>query len=267
MAVAYRLDLTVAVPVALRVVAVEQLEDAITQLRDGEDRVVAIHEARKDLKKVRSLLRLVRVGMDVDERRRANASLRAIAASLAGTRDADVMKETLAKLGASADLGDEEAPAPDVTGAIAALIAERDAVAQWPFDDVDHAALATGAAIAYARGRREYRASWEDATVEGLHEWRKRVKDLWYHARLLQDAWPGPLGALVDEAHALSDLLGDDHDLGVLAERVGHDEVDLYLRCHRRRAELQDEALALGAKVYVEKPRAFARRMATYLAG
>ena len=81
--------------------------------------------------------------------------------------------------------------------------------------------------VAYARGREELHACRDDrfyagglADVELLHEWRKRVKDLWYHAKLLEEAWPPVLQALGDEAHALADHLGDDHDLGVLAERI-----------------------------------------------
>ncbi len=46
-----------------------------------------------------------------------------------------------------------------------------------------------------------------------MHEWRKRVKDLWYHVTLLQDAWRPVMSALADEAHELSDRLGDEHDL------------------------------------------------------
>ncbi len=98
------------------------------------------------------------------------------------------------------------------------------------------------------------------------------MKDLWYHASLLEEAWPKPLKALGHEAHKLADLLGDDHDLGVLVERFGAQEwppsVDgpaFVALCERRRLELQDEAFALGAKLYAEKPDAFARRIARYL--
>jgi CHAD domain-containing protein len=258
--VAYRIDLDADTPAAVRAVAVEQLDDAVAQLRSGEDRVVAVHEARKDLKKTRSLLRLVRTGMPEDARRRANGALRAIAAELSGARDADAMRATLASLGATGTVTLVSRD-PDVPAATAALERERAAVADWPLDGVDRRTLATGIAVAYARGRAEYRASLEDATVEGLHEWRKRVKDLWYQSRLLEAAWPGTFDALAGEAHALSDRLGDDHDLGVLAEQLP----ELALRCHRRRAELQDEAFAIGARLYAEKPKAFARRMAAYL--
>ncbi len=70
----------------------------------------------------------------------------------------------------------------------------------------------------YRRGRGALRAVRKDPSAEAVHQWRKRVKDLWYHLRLLQGVWPATMGAAADEAHALSDLLGDHHDLSVLID-------------------------------------------------
>ena len=85
---------------AVREVAAEQLADAVRNLREERvtDPVTAVHEARKDLKKTRSVLRLVRAGIPSEARRATNDTLREIAASLAGVRDADVMAETAGKL-------------------------------------------------------------------------------------------------------------------------------------------------------------------------
>lgn len=278
--VPYRLDLSLDPADALRAVAAEQLDDAIAQLRDPKDPVKAVHEARKDLKKVRSLLRLGQP----KGRREHNAALRGIAAQLAGARDADVMVATIADLRGRyagqlpartfttvANRFAREAAATTIDPAvITALEAQRGAVADWRFRRPD---LAAGIARAYARGRGEFRAARKRPTVDALHEWRKRVKDLWYHASLLEDAWAKPMRALVGEAHTLSDLLGDDHDLGVLAERLTAQEwppsVDteaFVALCERRRLELEADAFALGAKLYAEKPQAFARRIGAYLA-
>lgn len=49
-----------------------------------------------------------------------------------------------------------------------------------------------------------------------LHELRKRTKDLLYELELLCCVWPEMIGPLVEQAHHLTDLLGDDHDLAVL---------------------------------------------------
>jgi CHAD domain-containing protein len=126
---------------------------------------------------------------------------------------------------------------------------------------------------AYARGRDALACVERERSVEALHEWRKRVKDLWYHQRLLRDAWTAPLKAMAAESHRLADLLGDDHDLAVLAERVTGsegsatlDNETLLSLIAERRAELQEAALELGHRIYAEKPKAYGRRLARYLA-
>ena len=57
-------------------------------------------------------------------------------------------------------------------------------------------------------------------SAEHMHEWRKRTKDVWHHLQLLEESWQPVIGAVADEAHELSDRLGDEHDLTVL-EGVG----------------------------------------------
>ena len=46
------------------------------------------------------------------------------------------------------------------------------------------------------------------------------MKDLWYQQQLLEESWPGVMKAQAKQAKKLSKLLGDDHDLTVLAEHV-----------------------------------------------
>jgi hypothetical protein len=70
--------------------------------------------------------------------------------------------------------------------------------------------------------------------------------------------------AAADEAHVLSDRLGDDHDLAILSAWVEENAdagPEFFEAVARRRNELQAEAFALGARVYAEKPKAFSARM------
>ena len=100
--------------------------------------------------------------------------------------------------------------------------------------------------------------------MDALHEWRKRVKELWYHHTLLRELWPPVMDAVGDEAHELADRLGDDHDLAVLADWVslhGEDGEELFEAVERRRAALEAEAFALGARLYADKPSAFVGRL------
>ena len=88
-------------------------------------------------------------------------------------------------------------------------------------------------------------------TDETLHEWRKRVKDLWYVLDILQPIRPAFTKRRGEEAHKLADDLGDDHDLAVLRQVLSdledrhgvHAARDVILPLiDRRRAELQQDA-------------------------
>jgi hypothetical protein len=80
------------------------------------------------------------------------------------------------------------------------------------------------------------------------------------------------LDATADEAHQLSDRLGDDHDLVTLTARLDHadDPLTLDQRHHlervigARRAELQDAAFAYGERLFAEKPKRFVARLERY---
>ncbi len=111
-------------------------------------------------------------------------------------------------------------------------------------------------------------------TAEALHEWRKRVKYHRHHCDLLRDLWPRPMKARIAELQRLSDILGDDHDLAMLAQGVmtigvggggrGRSDAALLALIERRRAELQKTALPLGRRLFAENTGAFRKRLARY---
>ena len=79
---------------------------------------------------------------------------------------------------------------------------------------------------------------------------------------------------LAREAAVLAELLGDDHDLFVLAALLDSEGKAVADRPTRklvrkmiaaRRKELQAEAFVLGHCLYAEKPAAFQRRMAAWV--
>jgi CHAD domain-containing protein len=267
-------------------VAEGRIDDAVEQLGGhADERARAVHEARKDMKKLRSLLRLARPALDSTRYRRENDRFREIGRNLSGTRDAEVKLETLKSLrdqgGVTgsfdeyAEVLDEEHAATEASDAtletaVAELETAREAVDEWKLADWNPAGK--GLRRAYRRGRKALAAVRAEPSDEAVHEWRKRSKDLWYHLRLLRDARPKVLKPAAQEAHELSDLLGDHHDLAVLA-------VDLKSRAnalsrtprgtllaairHRQR-ELLGKALPMGKRLYAEKPKAFRRRLEGY---
>jgi CHAD domain-containing protein len=276
----YRLNEGESLPDEVRRVARGRIDNAIDELRGKSDSTPeeAVHEARKDMKKLRGLLRLVRGELDEEALAHENACFRDAARELSGTRDSDVMIETLGSLElpagrgpelrkliqAQLSLGGAEDREAAAERAVAILTEARERVDDWPLEHDSFDAIAGGLRRTYRRGRRAFEAAGESPSAESLHEWRKRVKDLWYHHTLLRELWPPVMSAVGDEAHELSDRLGDDHDLVVLATWVrahADAEPELFEAVDQRRAELQGAAFALGGRVYAEKPSAYVRRM------
>jgi CHAD domain-containing protein len=293
---AYRLKRKEPVSEGVRRIAAGRLDNAIEQLRERQEgRAKAIHETRKDLKKTRSLLRLVRDGLGDKRYRAENDRLRHAGRLLSDARDADV------KVGAIADVvdryrdelepteraaldgeverlrrdlprpGDEEVER-SIESAIEAIEQARAEVGGWDPAAADWQLIEPGLKRAYARGQERMREARKNPSDEAVHEWRKRSKDLWYHARLVRRAWPAVLDETVDQAHELSDLLGDYHDLSVVASDLrgrqeangggAHARVAELVGCRQR--ELLDGAISLGRRLYAEKPKPYTRRIGVY---
>ena len=156
----------------------------------------------------------------------------------------------------------------------------------------------------YASGRRRMRRARRAGAPGGhkLHAWRKRVKDLRYTAEMLQrdetdgaakrlrdrvgakasgrarkraDASTAFIADVARRADELGELLGEEHDLAVLATRVrgeakatrasgapgaGSRRALLKL-ISRRRKRLRKRALRHGRRLYGRPPKRFVRRM------
>jgi CHAD domain-containing protein len=289
---AYRLERGEFVPDGMRRIARGQLDQGIEELDGQPNRKLdeAVHETRKRLKRLRAALRLERFAVGDETYRRENTTFRDLGKRLSAPRDASVLVDTLDALG---ERFADELP-PDHTSplrdrlvqshkrAVARLRRDRatlDGVrteleearirsASWKYDSDCFGALRPGLQRIYRRGRRSMRAAADDPTDEHLHEWRKRAKDLWHALQIVRPADPKRMKARAKQAHRLSDLLGDDHDLAVLRQHVAttafpaEDEATrtaLLSVIDRRRGSLQREAFRLGARVYGRPPKLFAR--------
>lgn len=97
----------------LRRIASQQLERASAELTDPELAPArAVHQARKRLKKLRGLLRLVHPALDRGIYKHWNRRFRDLGRSLADARDADVLQRTL---DAIEEAMRNQAAAPDLT--------------------------------------------------------------------------------------------------------------------------------------------------------
>lgn len=269
----------------------EQLDHAVSELseRIGEDPVAAVHEARKAVKKQRSLLRLSRGAMAPRQRRRENRASREAARGLSDARDADVMVQTLDQLAERYAGHLPESTFAAVSGrlqagrdrqrarttgsalddrAVRELGGARLRVDDWTFRQGGWKAIEPGLIRSYRQGRTAWRRAQHEPSLEDLHAWRKRVKDLWYQQRLLAPICGPAAAGQAKDAHRLADLLGDDHDLGVLRQTLTGEPLDVAVDLiavvrliDHRREELQTQAIRLGGRVYAETPKAFRQRM------
>lgn len=289
---AYQIDLSASLGRSLAAVAREQLERALLDLEASDPSSLdeRVHDARKCLKKTRALLRLVRPGLPQAAFRRENARLRDAARSLSRARDRAATLECLARMKrdrpsltgsidalerllAHAGQAEGTPPARELEPTRALLRAAHRRLPELIAGHVATGTLRRGLRDSHRRGRRALRRARREPSVEHFHEWRKRVKDHWYHLRLFAPTWPSWLGAQIAELEKLSELLGDEHDLEVVRQRVlalqhrlSPFDAETLLRAIERRTERDRRAAcALGTRVYAERAGAFARRLCAYL--
>ncbi|MGN6558865.1 MAG: CHAD domain-containing protein [Solirubrobacterales bacterium] len=276
----------------LTCVAASRAEAALGRLRSAAtaeaDAAEAIYGARKDMKKLRAVLRLLREELGKKAYRRENARFRAAGRALSQARDAEVKLETLAALSkegglpakavetwrqgldsdrkAAANIDRDRAMAEAIELIEAGLLSIED----WQLEGDSWKTIATPLRRTYRRGRQAMEAAEASRGEEDFHAWRKRAKDLWYELRLLEGIWPQVLGANAEEAHRLAELLGEHHDFAALRKDLGErrlgeaETVALEVAIGRRQEQLAGEALPLGRRLYAERPEDFSRRLHRY---
>lgn len=283
---AYRFDLDETLEDGVRRIALSQIDRAMAELK-AVDRATAVHDTRKAMKRLRALMRLVRPALGEDVFRRENERFRSIAELLAGARDAQVMHETLAKLDARAKpserkqlakvraalaehLAESHAPSPEQVGeALTRLGEAAEAMASLSLRGRGHDAAWTGMQRVYAKGRKAMWRACKAPDGETLHEWRKAVQQHWRHMSLVSRSWPEALEARAALARGVSQLLGDDHDLTVLVERVqalddGRSGATVVRLARAEQERLRARVHLLGERLYAARPSEMHERIALY---
>ena len=266
-AIAYRFEKTDHDVIdGLRRIAAEEIDAAVTSAEAEGELGPRVHDIRKRMKKLRGLIRLVRPVFP--DYAAENARFRDLGASLAAARDAEVKVETLDRVigkrdasrfsALTAELASARPAAPDLGPVVEALHIARERVGAWTLHETGWDAVAGGLGKTYRRARRLRRAK-DDA---GLHGWRKRIKDHWYHTRLLADLWPEGMAAREAAADEVGEHLGLHHDLVVL--EAGLDDAPLSKAADnalrrltaRRKAELETSAREIAPRILGDKPKA-----------
>lgn len=288
---AFRFKLTEPFEEGCKRVAREQFERAQAQLK-GADAVVAVHETRKSLKRLRALLRLIRPALGDEAFRAENAELREIGRLLSSARDRHVLLETVTKLEAASgtahlglveDVRDALNGANGGNGPLVDAHAVKEAQARLAAADKRFSRLRLGGKgfdvvgrgleASYRKARHAFDDAYAERTDEAFHEWRKGTQQHWRHMVLLSRAWTDCMEARVAEARRLSQILGDDHDLALLvafvnseaAAGLGKQQAEkLEELARQRQKELRELARPIGKRLYVEGARTLHDRIAAY---
>jgi CHAD domain-containing protein len=289
----YQLDPALPMSEAVRRVAFAELDLAHGALAAPPERHSGVHNARKTLKRLRSLLLLARPGMPEPAFDALYDRLTAIARGLAAARDAQALIDASDKLERETGPGPGLGPLQSLRAwlhkrrqaaernlersaaseSLRGLLELRPMFARLAVYPDDFGPLATGLRRCYRETRKAFHHAVETERDEDLHEWRKGVQHHWRQMQLLTPCWPSELSARAETAKVLSQTLGDDHDISLLCRLIatptmtfgGADETEAFLkRCRKRQRALRKEAEREGERLFAERSRPFAERIQAY---
>jgi len=249
----------------------------------------AIHRARKDLKRARAHLRLLRGVVGKTVYARENAALRDAARPLSSSRDAKVMVETVDQLLAGEQNAARRALLVKMRGLLetarqSALADLKTAggletstqtlgeawgrTARLRVRRKRKALVRGGVEAIYRRARNALADVKSECSAENLHEWRKQVKYLGHALDALEPSAQGRFSKPSKRAKSVAESLGEHHDLVVLQDQVAklhsHSSAartGLFVELAQRRRKLEAKALKEGRSLFAKQPKAFVKRL------
>jgi CHAD domain-containing protein len=268
--------------------AVQQLEEQRTGLEE------AVHQARKQMKRARALIRLVE-HVDPKHLKPIRRAISEAARGLSEVRDSTALVECAGLLAPylearqaghmatplleavqrRRDLLAIEAPAADrLTAPV--IVACRKATAdleKLSFGGAENAAetLAEGRSRNHRKARATLEVCHHGGHPEAFHDLRKCAQATVFQAGFLAAAWPFAFAAEAAEAKTLTDILGQEHDievLNILLNSEPHlfgaitDRDRIAELLMERRGTLRHEAIAIAERLYGEGGRQEAKRLA-----
>jgi CHAD domain-containing protein len=267
---------------AVRRVGGERVEAALDWLEKAQ-RPAAIHNVRKEIKKLRALLRLVRGEIGGDYRR-SMKPLRCAAGELAASRDARVIFRALENLAEDSDARfpqlhkmlqknwrreTRQLFKGDLLPEVRRLLRKtgrrlRSLILKTP----GWRAVAPGVGLGYARGKETFNLAVRKPSPENFHAWRKQVKTFWYQLQLISPKRSSEAQPFVDRLERLGEQLGVEHDLVLLKQFVAGrrgaaaDEiVEVEKLIETRRARLRMAVIKSGGRIFAGDPASICQRL------
>lgn len=267
-----------------------QLDIALAGLTSAEALPSGVHECRKALKRLRALVRLSEFALGSRQAKQRRTALGDIGRLLSERRDQAVLLETLDKLAAGSQGETTEtlgllrlhligpvarrvqALEPDCRDEVRArLLREAKKFSRLRFRKGGSGALREGLEKSYATARRSLKKAYRKPTDDNFHTLRKSIQWHWRQMSLMSRAWPEEFGVRVAAARELSQILGDERDLALVAEYAnsraelaeGQRQAVVAL-CHQRQTLLRETAKPRAARLLAETPKEFTKRVMTY---
>lgn len=243
------------------------LAKEINALLPAESSSTQIHDIRVDVKKLRSLLKLAGSQVAPAIRNEAISLARMIKDGFGATRDEEVLRNALEELQlpiSAVELGLPETPSAPGELAPALLTAAQgleELIAALDLKELSRKKALQNWLRTYRVARKVGRKCRKDSDDILWHTWRKRIKDLFYQSTSLSGV--PRLKSLLDPLEKLADLLGQNHDLAILHERLVQvlPDSEAETRLFRRKKELMRKALHLGEKCLKKKARRMRQKL------
>ena len=127
--------------------------------------------------------------------------------------------------------------------------------------------VATALTQSYRRTRRRLPYSWETASAEDVHRFRKALVTFRYQVELIELLWPKVWRAYTGEVQKLRVRLGKSSDLIILSgltqpkQPLAHLRSRLALPIESQRQFHLNRAKMLARRVFAESPRSFQKRI------
>jgi CHAD domain-containing protein len=250
--------------------------------RDDDD----VHESRKSVKKVEALAMLLDE-MGFPPPRKKIERLRAARRVLSRLRDADASIETFDRLRSRfADRIPEhtarvirtrltrqkttltrraQAGAGSLARAGKTLRTLRRSAKRWVPSSIELSEFPQVLGRSFRASRKAMKRAQVRGRAPDFHDWRKRVKNLWYQLRLAERMVAG-LTTQIEEFRELETALGEEHNLAVLRRKLSHDpslrklnsQIDsLTAMSTALQEELRRSAVVLGMRLLKMSPKEF----------
>jgi len=292
----YRLENNETLSFGLKRIVLELIDNSVFNFAKGNGSFSEdVHETRKNFKKIRTVYRLIRLNLGEEKYKYENSFFRDSGRILSDLRDSTVLIHTFDKLLESSEIemsnfdfsifknfliekhknisASKHKKSQVINSLSTDLLLARSRVFDWPMSGDNFKIIRKNLRSIYEKGQSAMYAVFSEAIKENVHEWRKRVKDLWYSMRILNNLWPEIMSPLVILLGRLSDILGDTNDLFLLKQRIianqnkfkdGQHTRELINFIDRRIIDLLRDARTIGRKVYSEDSKYFAGRMQNY---